>query len=190
MKMKKGWIIVVCIIAVIVLITIGCVSNYNGLVEEREKIDGLLANIDTQLQRRNDLIPNLVSTVQGYTDHENEVLTHIADARSKLAGAQTTEEKSKADSELSSALSRLLVVVENYPQLKADTQFIALSDELAGTENRIAVARKDYNDAAQQYNAMIKKFPKVIFANLFGFEKAEYFEATEGAEQVPQVSFD
>lgn len=188
--MKKGLVITVCIAAVLALLAGIFVSNYNGLVGEREKIDGMLANIDTQLQRRNDLIPNLVNTVKGYTDHENEVLTHIADARAKLAGAETTAEKSQADSELSSALSRLLMVVENYPQLKADTQFTALTDELAGTENRIAVARKDYNDAAQHYNAVIKKFPKVMFAKMFGFEKAEYFRAEEGAEKAPEVSFD
>lgn len=188
--MKKGWIVGICIAVVLVLLIGGCIASYNGLVGEREKIDGLLANIDTQLQRRSDLIPNLVNTVQGYTDHESEVLANVSDARAKLAGADTTAEKSAADSELSSALSRLLVVVENYPELKADTQFTALTDELAGTENRIAVARKDYNDAAQQYNAMIKKFPRVIFANLFGFDAVDYFEAAEGADQAPTVNFD
>ena len=188
--MKKGLIVTICIVAVLALIAGACVSSYNGLVGEREKIDGLLANIDTQLQRRNDLIPNLVNTVKGYTTHESEVLANVSVARAKLAGAGTTAEKSEADSELSGALSRLLMVVENYPELKADTQFSALTDELAGTENRIAVSRKDYNDAAQKYNAMIKKFPKVIFANLFGFEKADYFQAAEGADQAPTVNFD
>lgn len=188
--MKKGTVILICVIAVIAVAVMGCVSSYNSLVSAREEIDGMLANIDAQLQRRNDLIPNIVSTVKGYTSHESEVLEHVADARAKLAGASTTEEKSQADSELSGALSRLLVVVENYPELKADAQFTALTDELAGTENRIAVARKDYNDAAKHYNASIKKFPKVIFASLFGFEKAEYFQAEEGAAQAPQVDFE
>lgn len=188
--MKKGLIIIVCIIAALAILVGAGVSSYNGLVGEREKVEGLLANIDTQLQRRNDLIPNLVSTVKGYTNHESEVLANVSNARAKLAGANTTAEKSAADNELTGALSRLLVVVENYPALKADTQFSALTDELAGTENRIAVARKDYNDAAQQYNATIKKFPKVIFANIFGFDKAEYFKAAEGSENAPIVNFD
>ena len=188
--MKKSLIVVLCIVAVIVLLVVSCIGSYNSLVSEREKIDNMLANIDTQLQRRNDLIPNLVNTVKGYTEHESEVLNDISDARAKLAGANTMAEKSTADTELSSALSRLLVVVENYPDLKADTQFTTLTDELAGTENRIAVARKDYNDAAQIYNASIKKFPKVIFANMFGFEKADYFQAADGSENAPIVNFD
>lgn len=188
--MKKGTGITLCIIAAVVILVMGSIGSYNSLVDSRENIDGLLANIDTQLQRRNDLIPNIVNTVKGYTSHESEVLGQVSEARAKLAGAATTEEKSAADTELSSALSRLLMVVENYPDLKADTQFTALTDELAGTENRIAVARKDYNDAARQYNAAIQKFPKMIFAGLFGFEKADYFQAEEGAQQAPSVNFD
>ena len=116
-------------------------------------------------------------------------MADIADARANLAGAQTTKDVAQADAELSSALSRLLVVVENYPELKANTQFSALTDELAGTENRIAVARKDYNDAASSYNTMVKTFPRVILANMFGFSPVEYFEASAGAQQVPQVNF-
>lgn len=188
--MKKGLIITIVIVVLAVLLIGACVGGYNSLVSGRENIDNQLANIDTQLQRRNDLIPNLVNTVNGYTDHESEVLAQVSDARAKLAGASSTAEKSAADGELSSALSRLLMVVENYPNLKADTQFSALTDELAGTENRIATARKDYNDAARVYNTEIKKFPKVLFANLFGFEKADYFESQEGAENAPQVNFD
>lgn len=187
--MKKSTIVWICIAVVVVLIAIFAVSGYNSLVSARETVDAQLSNIDTQLQRRNDLIPNIVRTVQGYTDHESEVIGAVSDARAKLAGAQTTEELAAADSELSSALSRLLVVVENYPDLKADTQFTALTDELEGTENRIAVARKDYNEVARSYNTSIKTFPKVIFASIFGFEPVEYFEAAEGAEQVPQVNF-
>lgn len=187
--MKKGVIILIVIIAVIAVIAISCVGGYNSLVTARENVDNQLAAISTQLQRRNDLIPNIVNTVKGYTSHESEVLGAVSDARARLAGAATTEETAAADSELSGAVSRLLMIAENYPELKADTQFTALTDELAGTENRIAVARKDYNDAARSYNTMIKTFPKVIFANMFGFEKADYFEAAEGADQVPQVSF-
>ena len=187
--MKKSTIVWICIAVVVVLIAFFAVSGYNSLVSARETVDTQLANIDTQLQRRNDLIPHLVNTVKGYTEHESEVLGAVSDARAKLAGAQSTAELAEADGELSSALSRLLMVVENYPDLKADTQFTALTDELAGTENRIAVARKDYNEVARSYNTSIKTFPKVIFASIFGFGPVEYFEAAEGAEQVPQVNF-
>lgn len=188
--MKKGTVILISVILAVVLIVGFCISNYNGLVGARENIDGLMANIDTQLQRRNDLIPNLVNTVKGYTTHENEAIAAVSDARAKLAGASTTADKTEADAELTGAISRLLMIAENYPDLKADTQFTALTDELAGTENRIAVARKDYNDAVKEYNAEIKKFPRVVFAGLFGFDEAEYFSADEGAEKVPEVSFD
>lgn len=187
--MKKGTIILIAVVVVIALAAMWGIGGYNSLVSARESVDNQLAAIDTQLQRRNDLIPNIVNTVKGYTNHESEVLGAVSDARARLAGATTPRETAQADSELTSALSRLLMIVENYPELKADTQFTALTDELAGTENRIAVARKDYNDAAKTYNTMIKTFPKVIFASMFGFEKADYFEAAAGAENVPQVNF-
>ncbi len=187
--MKKGLIILIAVIAVIAIIGVSVAGSYNSLVSAREAVDKQLSVIDTQLQRRNDLIPNIVNTVKGYTSHESEVLSDISNARAKLAGAQSTGDVAQADNELSSALSRLLVVVENYPALKADTQFSALTDELAGTENRIAVARKDYNDAASSYNTMVKTFPRVILANMFGFSPVEYFEAAPGSEQVPQVNF-
>ena len=164
-------------------------GTYNSLVAQRENVDTQYSAIDTQLQRRIDLIPNIVNTVKGYAAHESEVFGAVSDARARLAGASTKEEAAEADSELTSAVSRLLMIAENYPDLKADTQFTALTDELAGTENRIAVARKDYNDAAKAYNTQIKTFPKVIIANLFGFEKAEYFEAADGAKSAPQVNF-
>ena len=184
--MKKIWIIVIIIVAVLAVLGI---TNYNSLVSSREEINQSFANIETNLQRRTDLIPNLVSTVQGYTDHESEVIQSVSDARAQLAGAGTVEEMAEADSALSSALSRLLVVVENYPELKADTQFTALTDELAGTENRIAQARNDYNEKVGKYNAAIKRFPKVIFANLFGYDAVDYFEADEGADTAPEVEF-
>ena len=187
--MKKRTTILIILIAAIVIAAIACVSAYNSLVTARENVDTQFAAIETQLQRRNDLIPNVVNTVKGYASHESEVFGAVSDARARLAGASTKEEAAEADSELTSAVSRLLMIAENYPDLKADTQFTALTDELAGTENRIAVARKDYNDAAKTYNTQIKTFPKVIIANLFGFEKAEYFEAAEGAKSAPQVNF-
>lgn len=188
--MKKGLLVFGIIVLILIAFAGFAVSNYNGLVTTRENIDTQLANIDTQLQRRNDLIPNFVNTVKGYASHESEVFGAVADARAKLAGANTPAEMAQADNEMTSALSRLLLVVENYPELKADTQFTALSDELAGTENRIAVARRDYNAAAKEYNITIQRFPKAIFANLFGFEKADYFQAAEGADQAPAVNFD
>lgn len=187
--MKKGTIILIAVIAVIAIIAFSCVGTYNSLVAQRENVDTQYSAIDTQLQRRIDLIPNIVNTVKGYAAHESEVFGAVSDARARLAGASTKEEAAEADSELTSAVSRLLMIAENYPDLKADTQFTALTDELAGTENRIAVARKDYNDAVKTYNTQIKTFPKVIIANLFGFEKAEYFEAADGAKSAPQVNF-
>ncbi len=187
--MKKRTTILIILIAAIVIAAIACVSAYNSLVTARENVDTQFAAIETQLQRRNDLIPNVVNTVKGYASHESEVFGEVSNARARLAGAATTEETVEADAALTSAVSRLLMIAENYPELKADTQFTALTDELSGTENRIAVARKDYNDAAKSYNTMIKRFPKVLIAKMFDFETAEYFKAAEGAEQVPQVKF-
>ena len=165
------------------------VGSYNGLVGLRESVDNQSANIETQLQRRTDLIPNLVNTVKGFTSHESDILTQISNARAKLAGATTMSDKASADTELSGALSRLLVVVENYPTLKADTQFTNLMDELAGTENRISVARKDYNDSVKNYNNRIKTFPANIIANMFGFSSADYFQAANGSDTAPTVNF-
>ncbi len=142
-----------------------------------------------QLQRRADLIPNLVATVKGYAAQEKEILNNIADARSRLIGAQGAADKAAANEELNSALSRLLVVVENYPNLKSDANFRALQDELAGTENRLAVARKDYNEAVQVFNAKIKTFPNVIWANMLGFGPREYFKAEASAQAPPTVDF-
>ncbi len=191
MKKRTKLFVILGVIALVVIILVSSVtSTYNSLVSLETEVETKQAQISTQLQRRSDLIPNLVNTVKGYAAHENEVYTAIADARSKLAGANTVEELSEADSQLSSALSRLLVVVENYPQLKASENFIALQDQLEGTENRIATARNDYNKAAKTYNTKIRKFPSNIFAGMFGFEKADYFEAEEGAEKNPEVSFE
>lgn len=180
------WLIVGAIVVVVVLLG---VSSYNNLVSAETNVESKLSTIDVDLQRRADLIPNLVNTVKGYAAHEQEVLRAIADARSRLVGAGSAQELADADAELSSALARLLVVVENYPTLKADAQFRQLMDELAGTENRIAVSRKDYNDAATAYNTRVRRFPSAIFAGLFGFERTPLFEAREGAGTVPEVTF-
>ena len=188
--MKKVWI-VLGIIVVLVLMLIGTfVGNYNRLVTFSESINGQWAQVENQLQRRNDLIPNLVKTVKGYAKHENEIFTHIADARAKLAGAKTIGEKIKANQELDGAISRLLVIVENYPILKANENFIRLQDELAGTENRIAVERMRYNEVVRSYNILIKRFPSNIVASFTGFEKKDsYFKSEEAAKEVPKVEF-
>lgn len=179
----------IVVIAIIVIIAGMLFSSYNGMVTMNENVTGKWAQVENQLQRRNDLIPNLVNTVKGYAAHEKEVFEAVADARAKLGGAKTVAEASAANGELSSALSRLLMVAENYPELKANTNFTQLQDELAGTENRIAVARKDYNDAVQVYNAKIKSLPVSLYAGAFGFSARDYFKADEAAQKVPQVKF-
>lgn len=189
--MKKGLLIaIIAIVAVIAILGGSIVSSYNGLVEKQENVDNADAQIQVYLQRRADLIPNLVNTVKGYATHEEDVYTALADARAKLNSASNPEEYTEANANFESALSRLLVVVENYPELKADKNFIALQDELAGTENRLSTARKDYNDIATDYNTTIKKFPNVIIASMFGFEKAELFEASSESQNAPTVDFD
>ncbi len=190
MKIKKTWIIL-AVVAVLVIALIASISGtYNSLVEGQAEVDAKFAQVQTVLQRRSDLIPNLVATVKGYAAHEEEVYTAIADARAALSGAKTAEEAAEANGALDSAISRLLVVVENYPDLKASANFVALQDELAGAENRISTERGRYNEAVKAYNTAIKKFPKNIFAGIFGFEAAEYFEADDDAQKVPEVNFD
>jgi len=186
---KTGWIVLGVILFIIVIVIGYGISSYNGLVTANENIDGKWSQVENNLQRRADLIPNLVSTVKGYAAHEEEIFTAIAEARSKLIGAAGVEEAAEANNELSGALSRLLAISEAYPELKADANFRALQDELAGTENRIAVARKDYNEAVQSYNTSVKRFPKNIIAGMFGFGPREYFQAAEGSETVPKVEF-
>ncbi len=187
--MKKRYVGIGIAVAVIVVFVIMIMSSYNGFVSAEENVDQSYAQIETQLQRRLDLIPNLVNTVKGYASHEEEVLTEISNARARLAGATSPEETATADAELTSALSRLLVIVENYPTLKADRQFTQLMDELAGTENRIAVARKDYNDQVAVFNKKVKSFPGVIVANITGFDEKEYYQADPSAQNAPQVDF-
>lgn len=175
------------VIALIVVIM--GISGYNGLVSMNEDVTGKWAQVENQLQRRADLIPNLVNTVKGYAAHEKEVIQSVSDARAKLAGAQTVAAKAEANGELSGALSRLLMVAENYPNLKADQNFRALQDELAGTENRITVARQDYNTSVQTFNTKIKTFPSSIYAGMLGFAQQEYFKADEASKKVPDVKF-
>lgn len=177
------------IIAIVVVLGLIFVPSYNKFVNLEENVDQSYAQVENQLQRRLDLIPNLVNTVKGYASHEKEVLTQISEARAKLAGASGPEEQAAADSELSSALSRLLVVVENYPDLKANQNFTQLMDELAGTENRIAVARQDYNTVVADYNKQTKRFPGRLVASMFGFDEKEYFKADAAANEAPEVDF-
>lgn len=188
---KKGKLFITLgIIAVAIILIIALFAgNYNSMVSYQSTVQEKQSAVQTQLQRRSDLIPNLVNVARGYAKHEESVYTSIADARSKLAGAKTVNELDEANTELSSAVSRLLAVVENYPELKSNQNFINLQDELAGTENRIAQARKDYNNAAKEYNVKIKRFPANVFAGIFGFESVDYFEADAGAERVPEVKF-
>lgn len=187
--MKKSTIIIVSVVAIIILLVAMLGGNYNSLVSKSEKVDSELANIDVQLERRADLIPNLVSTVKGYAKHETEAIEKVTTARENLLKANTAEEMSEADQELTNAIDALMVIVENYPDLKANQNFIQLSDELAGTENRIATARRDYNEVVTDYNTTIKKFPTNILAGMFGFEKKAYFEVSEGKTEVPEVEF-
>ncbi len=187
--MKKTWI-TIGIIAVVLIAVIGLfASSYNGMVAAQTEVENAFANIDSQLQRRADLIPNLIETVKGAMAHEQGIIDSVTQAREKYVGAGSANEKIEAAGELDSALSRLMVVVENYPDIKTNQNFTALQDELAGTENRIAVARKDYNDTVSEYNKKIKSFPRNLLAGMFGFEQMSYFEADEGAKEAPKVSF-
>ncbi len=194
-KKNKGWIIAGAVLAVLVL---WGVTGYNGLVGMDEEVQNKWANVETQYQRRADLIPNLVNTVKGYAAHEKQTLAEVVEARSratqvKVDAANATpgqmEKYMKAQGEVSQALGRLLMVAENYPDLKANENFLELQSQLEGTENRINVARKDFNDAAKKYNASIRRFPRSIIAGVFGFEKKNYFEAEAGAEKAPAVKF-
>jgi len=175
---------------VILLIIISFASVYNGIVSKHENITAKWAQVENQLQRRNDLIPNLLNTVKGYASHEKTVLENITNARSQWAKATTVGDKIKAASGLDAALARLLLVVENYPNLKADQAFLKLMDELSGTENRIAVERMRYNEAVRDYNVTVRSFPGNFVAGMFGYKPAtEYFKAQETAKTVPEVKF-
>ena len=165
----------------------GC--GYNRLVSLQETIDSAWAQVENQLQRRNDLIPNLVEVTKGYATHEREIFQRIADARARMLASGSREDKIAAANEMTGVLGRLLAIAENYPQLKADAQFARLSDELAGTENRIAVERMRFNDAVREYNSFVKSLPTSLWAKFAGFEPQKYFEAPEDAKRVPKVDF-
>ncbi|HOG16298.1 MAG: LemA family protein [Syntrophaceae bacterium PtaU1.Bin231] len=184
------------LIAAAVVIILGGLSlygffkgTYNRFVAMDEAVKSAWAQVDNQLQRRYDLIPNLVETVKGYAKQERDVLVEVTNARARVGGAATVPDKISANNELSSALGRLLVVVERYPDLKSSANFIRLQDELAGTENRISVERRRYNEAVQAYNVAIRSFPANLLASLFSFEKAAFFEAPAVAKSAPQVKF-
>src|SRR5262245_53721514 len=181
---------VVAGIALLLIIFGGCgVSRYNALVNQREEVDAAWSQVENVLQRRADLIPNLVETVKGYAAHEEKIFTEVANARSRLLAAKAPAEAGAADAQMTSALGRLLAISERYPDLKANENFARLQDELAGTENRIAVERKRYNDAVRDYNAAIKRFPASVVASISGFQAKQYFEAAPAAREVPQVKF-
>jgi len=175
------------IIALAALALPGC--SYNSFVGQEEAIKSAMSEIDNQLQRRNDLIPNLVETTKGFAQHEESVYKDIADSRSKLLAAQSPEEKFAAANQQTSALGRLLAVVENYPQLKANEQFNRLMDELAGTENRLSVARMRYNEKVQDYNTKRRQFPANLTAKMFGFKEYPFFQAPPESKQAPKVNF-
>jgi len=188
--MKTGWIVIGVIVLLGLVLGGSLMGSRNELVTERESYKAAFQQVDVDLQRRSDLIPNLVETVKAFASHETEVFKAIADARAQMAGARTPAEKINANNQLDGALSRLLVVAENYPQLKSNDNFLRLQDELAGTENRIAVSRRRYNDSVQKYNTDIALFPKNIAASLFGFQREDaYFSADAGARQAPKVKF-
>ena len=185
-------------IAVIVILAIGCYATYNGLVKKDEAVKTSWANVETQYQRRADLIPNLVNTVKGYAAHETQTFTDVTAARTKatsinLSADDLTPEKlaefQQAQTQVGSALGRLIAISENYPDLKANQNFLELQAQLEGTENRISVARQKFNEAAQTYNVAVRRFPANLLAGMFGFEQKPYFEAAEGTETAPSVQF-
>ena len=179
-------------IGVIVALAVAGCNIYNGLVDSSEGVDAAWSDIDAMLQRRADLVPNLVSTVKGYATHEEKVFSEVSEARSRLSGARTPAEAAEADAALTGVLGRLLAIAEAYPELKANENVLRLQDELSGTENRIAVARKDYNALVKSYNAAIRRIPASLLAGPLGFEKKDYFEPPAGHDAVqvaPAVAF-
>ncbi|MFH1213121.1 MAG: LemA family protein [Candidatus Neomarinimicrobiota bacterium] len=197
--MKKGWVILIAVVVILLLIVGKVVGIYNNLVTLQEGVNQSWAQVSNQYQRRADLIPNLVETVKGYAKHESQTLEAVIQARANATGLNVTPEVlndpqafakfQQVQGEIGSALSRLMAVVENYPNLKANENFLSLQSQLEGTENRITVERQRFNETVQTYNTRIRHFPTNIFAGMFGFEKKLYFEAQKGAEVAPKVSF-
>ena len=199
--MSKGVLITIAVLAIIAFAVVGLVGKYNSMVGLQEDVDGQWGNVQNVYQRRADLIPNLVETVKGYAAHENETFVAVIEARAKATqvSAEITPDAlddplllqkfQQAQDGLSQALGRLMVVIERYPDLKANQNFLELQNQLEGTENRIAVERRRFNDVARSYNTTIRRFPASVVAGMFGFEKRAYFEAAAGAEQAPTVNF-
>ncbi len=200
-KVKTGCLIAAGVVILIIIIVIASlIGSYNNMVKLEEGVKEKWSQVENVYQRRYDLIPNLVETVKGYAKHEQETFITVTEARAKAGGTFNISEQvlndpamfqkfQQAQAGLSSALQRLMVVVEKYPELKANQNFLALQDQLEGTENRIAVERKRFNEAARYYNTYIKQFPKMILADMFGFKEKQYFKSTEGAEEAPKVEF-
>ena len=197
--MKKGWIVLIVVAVLLLIVYSNIKGTYNTMVQRDESIGTAWAQVENQYQRRADLIPNLVNTVKGYADFEQETLTGVIEARAKATSVsidpsnlspEAIQNFEQAQQGVSSALSRLLVTVERYPDLKASQQFQQLQVQLEGTENRISVERRNFNDVVQGYNTYIRSFPKNLYANMFGFETKGYFQAAAGSETVPQVTFD
>ena len=196
--MKKGYIVLIVIVVAILAIFFWFKGTYNGMVKMSEAVSAQWSNVENQYQRRIDLIPNLVNTVKGYASHEEQTLIDVVNARAQATKTQinfdqldeaTLQKLNRTQGELSSALSRLMAISESYPDLKANQNFMELQAQLEGTENRIAVERRKFNESVRSYNADIRQFPKNIIAGMFGFTLKPYFEANEGAEQAPKVEF-
>lgn len=199
--MKKGLIITLVVIGLVVLFGFMYVKGiYNGMVDKQEAVVSGWSQVENVYQRRMDLIPNLVEVVKGYASHEKETLSAVTEARSKVGGVmqlnsqdlsdpQAIERFQQAQNTLGGSLQRLMMLTENYPDLKANESFLKLQDQLEGTENRITVERRRFNELAQSFNTYVKRFPQIVFANMFGFSEKAYFKATEGAEQAPKVNF-
>ena len=189
-KGKRNLVVAIAVIAILLVSFYSFIKGtYNSFVSMDESVKASWAQVENQLQRRYDLIPNLVETVKGFAAQEKEVFIGVTEARSKVGGAATIPQKIEANNELTGALSRLLVVMERYPDIKSNQNFLRLQDELAGTENRIAVERRRYNEAVRTYNVKIRSFPENMLAGMFGFEKAVFFEVPEAAKAAPKVSF-
>jgi LemA protein len=190
MDFGKTLLVIIGVSAAFVLIVVlWYIGTYNSLISTDQSVNEKWSQVENQYQRRADLIPNLVETVKGYAAHESKVFTEVTEARSRWASAKTPDEKIKAAGEMDSALSRLMVVVESYPQLKASENFVALQAQLEGTENRVTVARMDYNTVVREYNVKIKTIPTSIVAGIYGYNDKPFFEAEKGAEKAPKVNF-